>query len=136
METIRPQEHLPTLLAIAAAEAVDLEGIDVVSSIRTWCEARGLTETHDRRMGKTVRNGQTGRARILLAEEITPLMRTNVIAALEISGFADEIVRLESSEGFLKHLFLHELAHARDDNATEAQCDEWAFARMEAYAAQ
>jgi hypothetical protein len=134
VETIRPQEHLPELLAIAAAEAVELEGVEIVPSIRNWCEDHGLTETHDRRMGKTVRNLQTGRARILLAEEITPLMQTNVIAALEISGFADEIVRLESSEGFLKHLFLHELAHARDDNATEAQCDTWAFARMEAYA--
>jgi superfamily II DNA/RNA helicase len=135
VETIRPQEHLPTLLAIAAAEAIDLEGVEVVPSIRKWCEDHGLIEIHDHRMGKTVRNLQTGLARILLAEEITPLMRSSVVAALEINGFADEVARLESAEGFLTHLFLHELAHARDDNASEAQCDEWAFARMETYAA-
>jgi hypothetical protein len=94
----------------------------------------GLIETHDRRMGKTVRTLETGRARILLVEEITPLMRSNVIAALEFNGFSEELVQLESSERFLKHLFLHELAHARDDNATEAECDEWAFARIGAHA--
>jgi hypothetical protein len=84
-------------------------------------------------MGKTVRNLQTGGARILLADEITPLMQRSVIAALEIRGFADEVAEIERSERFLTHLFLHELAHARDDTATEAQCDEWAFSRLEAY---
>ena len=34
---------------------------------------------------------------------------------------------MRDPDKFLIHLLLHELAHARDDNASENDCDMWAF---------
>ena len=134
-ETIRPRDSLPVLEAIALAEKVDLEAIEVVPSIQAWCEIHGIDESHSSRMGKTVRNLSTLKARILLAEEITPQMQSNVCVVLDSRGFGDRTEELEDSARFLLHLFLHELGHARDDSASEQDCDTWAFLRLATYAA-
>jgi hypothetical protein len=135
MCTIRPQGSLEFLQSIAAAESVDIEAVEVVPSIMEWCEQHGIDETNLNRMGKTVRNLTTGRPRILLADEITPSMQSGVCFVLDSRGFSDETSQLQNPRTFLTHLFLHELAHARDDNATEDDCDRWAFSRLSAYAA-
>jgi hypothetical protein len=38
--------------------------------------------------------------------------------------------QLKDPQTFLKHLFLHELRHALNSDATEQECDEWAFGRI------
>lgn len=52
-------------------------------------------------------------------------MQSGVLSALDARGFADLTAQLKVARPFLIHLFLNELAHARDDNATERDCDEW-----------
>jgi len=55
-------------------------------------------------------------------------MQNNVLGALEFGGF--EVSRLREPRRFLVHLFLHELAHAQFPDATEQECDDWAFLRL------
>jgi len=135
MHTIRPNDRVHELHAIALAHGVALEAIDVVASIKDWCKLHHLDESNPHRMGKTVRNLQTGLCRILLAEEITPSMQSGVCFVLESRGFGEDVSALHDSDTFLTHLFLHELAHARNADASEQECDEWAFKQLGAYAA-
>jgi hypothetical protein len=128
MNTIRPRERLSRLKAIAAHYSVTLEAIIVVPSIKAWCEEHDVPETNHWRTGITIQNGATHAPLILLAEEITPSMQSSVCSALEFHGYRVE--QLNDSSLFLTHLFLHELAHAQFPNATEQQCDDWAFAEL------
>ena len=62
-------------------------------------------------------------------------MQSGVCFVLESHGSVDEVAALHDSDVFLTHLFLHELAHARNAEASEQECDEWAFKQLGAYAA-
>jgi hypothetical protein len=134
VHTIRPRERLKDPETIAQSHGVVLEAIDVVESIKDWCTLHNIDESNPHRMGKTVRNLQTGLCRILLADEIKPSMQSGVCFVLMSRGFGDEVAALHDSDIFLT-LFLHELAHARDSDASEQECDEWAFKELGAYAA-
>ncbi|MGC1818121.1 MAG: hypothetical protein WA900_10760 [Casimicrobiaceae bacterium] len=128
---IRPADHLPMLDAIAATYPVRLQGIEVVPSIRDWSVAHGLEESSHSRMGKTVVNNETGASLILLAAEITPEMQSQVIFGMEARGHFDEAQPLRGdARAFIVHLLLHEMAHARFPDATEIECDDWAFAEL------
>jgi hypothetical protein len=52
------------------------------------------------------------------------------MTAMEISGLEKETEILDSRWSFLKHLLLHEIAHAIYPDFTELQCDVWAFDQM------
>jgi len=135
MDTISPAAHLEHLRAIAARCAVPIEDVQIVPSIQAWCEDRGLPETNPFRSGKTVRNNVTGHYLILLAQEITGSTQNSIISAMELRGHIDRTGVLRSPDTFLLHLFLHELAHAQFPEASEDECDEWAFSQLAVNAA-
>ena len=59
---------------------------------------------------------------------------SSVIDALVVTGFATESEQLENSPYlFLSHTVLHELAHIENEwgQEFEAECDLWAFSRLE-----
>jgi len=87
-----------------------------------------VPETNHGRTGKTVRNSTTGAALILLPEEITLSMQRSVLGALEFHGY--DVAQLREPRAFLVHLFLHELAHAQFLEASEQECDDWAFSQF------
>jgi hypothetical protein len=128
VSTIRPNESIEELQRVANRYSVELEAIKVVPSVKAWCDECGVPETNHWRTGKTVRNNITGAALILLPEEITSSMQNSVLGALESYGY--DVEQLREPSVFLLHLFLHELAHAQFPEASEQECDDWAFSQL------
>lgn len=132
MEAIQTELYLAKLRAIAESYDFPLEGIDAVESIKQWCDEKGVEENNFWRVGKCLRNKGNGKYRILLAAEITPEMQSSVLAAMEYRGFGSEVSLLAAPNKFLEHLLLHEIAHAKNNNWEESECDRWAFTQLKA----
>jgi hypothetical protein len=118
------------LSQIAASYAVPGDAIEVVASILNWCREHNVPEDNPFRSGKALRCNETGKPLILLADEITPSMHSSVLAAMELRGFVEEIECIREPHAFLSHLMLHELAHVQFPEASERECDEWAFSML------
>ncbi len=131
METIITNEHLVRLTEVARKFDSLLEDIEAVSNIQEWCEKRRIKENNPFRTGKCLKNRETGKYKILLAKEITPEMQSSVICAMECRSYCEEINALKNPSVFLTHLLLHEIAHARNENWSEQECDSWAFKELE-----
>jgi len=107
-----------------------VEAVEIVPSIQTWCHERGLSEDSPFRTARIVRNKETGRYLILMAERMTDPMISSVVSVLEVRGFRSEVHLLSDSLAFVRHLTLHELAHGLDDTRSEYECDRWAFDQL------
>jgi len=134
MRAINTKEYLEKLTQIAQQHDFPLEEIESVSSIQEWCKVRGIEENNPFRTGKCLRNRESGKYIILLAEEITGDMQSSVISAMEFRGYGPEVEALENPFLFLVHLLLHEVAHAKNDKWSEKECDAWAFEELEKFA--
>ena len=132
VEPIKTERHLARLRAVAASYDFPLEEIEAIADIKRWCDERGVEEDNFWRVGKCLRNRNTGQYRILLAAEITPEMQSSVLAAMEYRGFGNEVSLLSAPEKFVEHLLLHEIAHAKNNNWDETECDSWAFEQLKA----
>ena len=130
-QTIITKEYLSLLIKVAHQYDLPLEGIEIVSSIQEWCKEIGIEEDNPFRAGKCLRNCETGKYKILLAEEITPEMQNSIIGAMSLRDYSLKIEILENPKAFLIHLLLHELAHARNEEWSENECDRWAFEELE-----
>ena len=130
MAVIRPNDYLDRLQSLAAVHKVRVERVIVVPSIQEWCIANGQEEQNPFRTGRIFQNPETKDYLVVLVEEITPDMQNSVISAMQMHGFDDEVEQLSDPLLFLDHLFLHELAHALNQDATERECDEWAFNQL------
>lgn len=130
--TIKTERYLARLRAIAASHEFPLEEIETVADIKQWCDERGVEEDNFCRVGKCLRNGNTGKYRILIAAEITPEMQNSVLAAMEYRGFGNEVSLLSAPDKFVEHLLLHEIAHAKNNNWDQSECDSWAFRQLKA----
>ncbi|WP_273266425.1 hypothetical protein, partial [Flexistipes sinusarabici] len=82
------------------------------------------------RIGKCLRNQESGKYLILLAAKITPDMFNSVISAIESRGYETEVEVLNNPFRFLAHLLLHEVAHTKNENWSEQECDNWAFEEL------
>ncbi|MEW5974567.1 MAG: hypothetical protein AB1898_02055 [Acidobacteriota bacterium] len=132
MKSIQTELYVAKLRDIAESCDFQLEEIEVVESIKQWCDEKGVEEDNYWRVGKCLRNKDSGKYRILLAAEITPEMQSSVLSAMEYRGFASELPLLAAPDKFLEHLLLHEIAHAKNNTWDESECDRWAFARLKA----
>ena len=130
MEYIITKEHLRKLIEAANNYDFPLEEIKIVKSIQEWCVENGIEENNPFRTGKCLMNRETKEYKILLAQEITPEMQNSVISLMELRGYGTEIEALKSPSNFLLHLLLHEIAHAKDSNWSEKECDYWAFEQL------
>jgi hypothetical protein len=128
---LRTSEALPELRALASSHLGELD-VEVVPSIRDWCDRRGLAETNLFRCGAVFRSRETGRYLVLLAELITTDMQSSVKTAMQIRGNLSDrqLAFLAEPENFARHLLLHEVAHALDDRRSEEECDSWAFSQL------
>jgi hypothetical protein len=129
--TIKTSLYKAKLEKIINYYVVSFEVLDIVPDIMKWSEEHRIEEDNPWRAGKCVRNLETGKYRILLAEEISYEMRRSIIGAMEIRGFSDSADVLNDEEKFLVHLLLHEIAHALHNDWTEDDCDKWAFTELE-----
>lgn len=127
MGPIQTKHYLVRLRALAERYEFPLEEIEAVADIKQWCNERGIEENNLWRVGKCLRNSESGKYRILLAAEITPEMQNSVLGAMEYRGFGYEVSSLRAADKFLEHLLLHEIAHAKNNNWEERECDSWAF---------
>ena len=132
MESIQTVLYLAKLRAIAESYGFPLEGISAVESIKQWCDEKGVEENNFWRVGKCLRNKESGKYRILLAAEITSEMQSSVLAAMEYRSFDSEVWLLAAPDKFLEHLLLHEIAHAQNNSWKESECDRWAFTQLKA----
>lgn len=132
VEPIKTERHFERLRAVAASHDFPLEEIEAVADIKQWSDERGVEEDNFWRVGKCLRNRNSGKYRILLAAEITPEMQNSVRAAMEYRGFGNEVSLLSAPDKFVEHLLLHEIAHAKNNNWDETECDSWAFEQLKA----
>ena len=130
MKAIDTNEHLKQLRGLALKYEFPLEELLVVESIQEWCKERKIEENNPFRTGKCLRNRETGKYLILLAAEITPDMCNSVISVMKLRGYGEEVEVLYSAFPFLAHLLLHEVAHAKNENWSERECDSWAFEEL------
>ena len=130
MEVIHTKEYITTLQDIARRYHFPLKDIETVANINKWCGKWGIDEPNPFRTGTCLRQTETGRFKILFAEEITPEMQQSVIDAMIIHGFKDEVELLDDPFIFTVHLLLHEIAHAMNLTWLEDQCDIWAFKEL------
>jgi hypothetical protein len=56
----------------------------------------------------------------------------SILSRIEFGGFWKTLQVLSTTEKFLEHLVLHELAHLQNDWGQEREndCDAWAFEKM------
>jgi len=119
------------LLSITHLFDAIVEEIKIIPSIKEWCYSNGITETSEDRVGKCPRNQSTGKHLILLAETISYEEKESIIGAMSLHGTSSKDLEILADEwAFVKHLLLHEFAHAVNSEFSEHQCDCWAFDKM------
>jgi hypothetical protein len=130
--SICTSDFLEDLRALAQQHLPNVELV-LVPSVKAWCEATQAAVQSPFKCGAALRNRETGRFVVLLAEEITPDMHASRMAVLRMrpSLNDDRRKQLEVPQGFVRHLLLHEVAHALDSTRNEEQCDDWAFQQLE-----
>ena len=130
-QVVVASEILDELTSVARRFVHDIQ-VEAVPSIQDWCKAVGMSEDNPFLCGKTVQDRETGRHLILLAERITPEMQASVISAMEHHAKLprEDIASLTNADVFVKHLLLHEVAHATGHERSEEECDRWAFQQL------
>jgi hypothetical protein len=130
-QVIVTSEIIDDLVSVARRFVSDIQ-VEAVPSIQDWCKAIGMPEDNPFVCGKTVQDRQTGRHLVLLAERITPEMQASVISAMEFHAKLphEDIASLTDPQVFVKHLLLHEVAHATGHDRSEEECDRWAFQQL------
>jgi hypothetical protein len=131
MNTIKTNNYIKQIEAVLDAIGCELEAVEVVPNIHDWCVEHNIEESNFFRAGKCLRNKETGKHLILLAEEIKKETILSITAAMEIKGLFKKTESLNSSWDFLKHLLLHEIAHSVHPEFSELECDTWAFEQID-----
>lgn len=128
---INVNRYKEQLLNIAQLFDTFVEEIKIIPSIKEWCTTNGITETSENRAGKCLRNQSTGKHLILLSEIVSDDEKQSIIDAMSFHGSSSKELEILTDEwAFVKHLLLHECAHAFNHEFIEHQCDCWAFAKM------
>jgi hypothetical protein len=134
MPSIFPVVHADRLRALAQAKGANLQDILFEQSMEAWCARHGLVE-RDTRCAKALPLIDSDKWLIVFSAEITPEMQSAVRSAPLFRGYLTESEQLSEPDTFLTHLFLHEIAHTLFPNATEQECDDWAFEHLAKHAA-
>jgi hypothetical protein len=130
---ITTNRYKDRLLSIAASFDSIVDEIKIIPSIKDWCSSNGITETSEDRAGKCLRNQSSGKHIILLAETVSDEEKESIIGAMSFHGSSSKDLEILTDEwAFVKHLLLHECAHAFNREFSEYQCDCWAFDKMKA----
>jgi hypothetical protein len=112
-----------------ASRAVDLV---IVEDIANWAaERKGNAKGNPPAMAVVDR--ETEGWGILLRRSINQAWVKSVLDGMFVRGIYDVQDRLISTELFLKHTVLHELAHLENDwgQERETDCAPWAFERLQ-----
>ena len=130
MKIIHTKKYIDQLKEIARRYHFPLKDIETVASIQKWCGKWHIDEPNPFRTGTCLRQTETGRFKILIAEAITPDMQELVVEEMIINGFADEVELLDEPFIFTSYLFLHEMARVKNPTWIERECDIWAFKEL------
>ena len=125
------EAYRPLLESTIRANASRLAQLLIVHDIAEWAAIRnGNCQTNPIAMAVT--DGETGAWGILLRRSIDQSQISSVLDRIEFGGFHSVREILSSSEAFLSHTVLHELAHLENTwgQDREESCDEWAFSRL------
>ncbi len=108
-----------------------MEELLIIPSIKEWCSTKGIIEQSEDRAGKCLLNRSTGKHLILIAKSISEDEKDSIIGAMSFHGSSEKDLEILADEwAFVKHLLLHECAHAFSSEFSEHQCDSWAFEKM------
>lgn len=116
------------------AREAGLQRFEVViaNDLQAWAHSVGLREDTPWRTAMAVQRNSDGMSIIAVAEQISAAARETVISGVEVRGFGRQVSILRDPAIFLAHLVFHEAAHLLLQNATEDECDQWAFERLHA----
>jgi hypothetical protein len=109
-----------------------VEQIEIVFSISDWCTAHKITDNSPFSPGRCFTNNTTGKHLILLSEFVSDDERQSILEAMVFRGSTrTDVETLENDDLlFVKHLVLHECAHAIHPEFSELDCDTWAFKEL------
>ncbi|WP_457571845.1 hypothetical protein [Desulfovulcanus sp.] len=128
MNKIKLAQYREQIMNLVNSFEICLEDVKIIDSIQQWCANNNIEEYSDARMGKTVRNSETGKYLILLSTEIS-LDDLDLILRFN-TEFEKDLEMLKTDWDYIKHLTLHEIAHCIYENYSEEDCDKWAFEKM------
>lgn len=128
--TVFAEPYRPQIEAVLREVGLDRCQLLLVDSVNDWAAAVGIRVQSPFLTGMALIQQPGAVPTIVLRSEITRDMRASVTSALELRGFFDEVPRLDDPLAFLEHLVLHEAAHLLLSNASESDCDRWAFDRL------
>jgi len=125
---IRTEDHLFKLKEIIKRYDAPISDIVVTSDIMEWCRERKVEESNPFRIAKILKCNETQEYLILLAEKIgESYVRRSVLPVIRHPRVAE----LEDMTVFIRHLILHEVAHAINGAWGEQECDAWAFEQLD-----
>jgi hypothetical protein len=122
-------EYLEELHSIASLYPFKLESPGFQSDVAEWSRKHCVPDEKPLLCGKTLRNQATGGYLICLLCPITPDVVGSVSGGLAANGFDTRELE-DNPRQFVRHLMLHEIAHALDHSRKEIDCDYWAFAEL------
>jgi hypothetical protein len=121
--------HIPMLRDLAHRHVITK--IDFVASVSKEAERLGTQQEKPNLLGICLCNRTTGIPLILIALTISRNERDSVISGMYARrSKREDMDLLVEDTSFLKHLVLHECAHATSDSFSELECDDWAFERL------
>ena len=124
-------DHRRTLERVIREHGWEHAELLIVDDVAEWQASRG-TRMPSNPIAMAVKDGQTGAWGILLRRRIDSRRVESVLGMMEVRGFLKARILLDTTERFLEHTVLHELAHLNNGwgHDRDADCDEWAFEKM------
>ncbi len=127
---IRISSHRQLIEQLLQRHGLSPTDLEIVPDVATYSRANGIQDENPFRPAKCFWRS-TGACHIVLREEMSNEMIESVKSALSFSGFNDELHRIATDEGFVRHTVLHEIACHVLRTADQETRDRWAFGQME-----
>lgn len=128
MNALRLSDHRALIERVVKRVASRDVEVHMPSDPVAWCASRALPNVRFATAFVT----SAGAWGIVFAPHISAAEAIGILSGMEFRGFIDAKTLLASTEKFVAHLTLHELAHLENHwgQEFESECDQWAFEKL------
>jgi hypothetical protein len=133
LEVRDSEDHRRTLETVIRQHGRERAELVIVDDIAEWCVTHSVPMLGNPPPAMAVVEQPSGRWMILLRRRIdSDGVQDVLFSTLTSRGFLKAGIWLDTTERFLEHLVLHELAHLNNNwgQDRDPDCDAWAFEKM------